>query len=262
MNRTTIPWVRNPDGSPGYTLNPLTGCLGPDGTPESPKRCPFCYAHKLANGRLRKRYLTEPEYPYNPPLLVPNTDESDPFVPRFWGERLSEPQSLRSPSTIFVCSMGDLFSPYYPASWLDRVLQIFEDNARHTFLVLTKNPPRNEQLCFPINLWFGVTINKHEDWFRLHLADRCKAAKRFISFEPLLDDVMKTPMTQGIHLLAFHWIIIGSQTKPYKPPKKEWVRRIVDEADVLGIPVFLKNSLRPLMGEKLRQEFPGGGKGL
>jgi len=39
------------------------------------------------------------------------------------------------------------------------------------------------------------------------------------------------------------WLIIGAQTKPYKPPEIAWVREIVEAADQAGIPVFLKNNL-------------------
>ncbi len=250
MNRTKIEWVRNPDGTQGYTWNPITGCLGPDGTPENPKRCPYCYAHRLANGRLKKLYLRDPVYPHDPPLLVPNTDPSDRFSPRFWTHRISEPGLVRQPSAIFVCSMGELFSDYYPASWLGRALQIFYANPRHTFLVLTKDPPRAEVTHLPDNVWFGVTINKGEDWLRLRIAEDCEAGKKFISFEPLLDDVM---VNQRIQLVAFDWIIIGAQTKPYLPPKKEWVEGIMEKANRLGIPVFLKNNLH--WPERI-QEFP------
>jgi len=27
MNRTKIEWVKGPNGEPGYTWNPVTGCL-------------------------------------------------------------------------------------------------------------------------------------------------------------------------------------------------------------------------------------------
>ena len=43
------------------------------------------------------------------------------------------------------------------------------------------------------------------------------------------------------------WVIIGSQTRPYKPPQIEWVREIVEAADKAGVKVFLKNNLRPLL---------------
>jgi len=80
---------------------------------------------------------------------------------------------------------------------------------------------------------------------------------------------------------GINWLIIGSQTKPYKPPKIEWVQEIVDAADKAGIPVFLKENLAPLIVSQnassverlgivmrhedetildlgLRQEFPNG----
>lgn len=250
MNRTRIEWVRNPDGSPGYTWNARTGCLGPNGTPEKPKRCPYCYAHKLANGRLRKRYLSASIHSID---SLPRISLQDPFAPRLWLHRIGEPYHVKKPSTIFVCSMGELFSEYYPAFWLVNILRACGSNPRHTFLVLTKNPPRDEHLCLPRNVWFGVSINKGEDWLRLRIAEDPEATKRFISFEPLLDDVMENPRIQ---LVRFDWVIIGAQTKPYKPPKIEWVEHIISEADLCGIPVFLKNNLKPLMGENLRQEFP------
>lgn len=243
MNKTKIEWVRNKDGTQGYTWNPITGCLGPNGTPGKPNRCPYCFAHKLAKGRLKQRYLSVPDWSCDdcPALLVPGTDKSDPFVPRFWRHRLKEPFWHRKARTIFVCSMGELFSEYYPAAWLVNILHTFYGCPRHTFLVLTKNPPRDEKICWPRNVWFGITVNKGEDWLRLRIAEDCPVGRKFISFEPLLDDVMSNPRIQ---LVAFDWIIIGAQTKPYKPPKKEWVEHIVNEADLLGIPIFLKNNLR------------------
>lgn len=250
MNKTKIEWVRNPDGSQGYTWNPITGCLGPNGTPEKPRRCSYCYAHKLAKGRLKQRYLSACRYLVS---LAPGASWNDPFSPRFWFERLNEPARLGKPSSIFICSMGELFSEYYPPHWFRNIFCALDEAYWHIYFLLTKNPPRDEHLCLPKNVWFGITVNKGEDWLRFVIAEDCEATKKFISFEPLLDDVMNNPRIQ---LVAFDWIIIGAQTKPYKPPKKEWVEGIMDKTDRLGIPVFLKNNLKPLMGENLRQEFP------
>jgi len=74
------------------------------------------------------------------------------------------------------------------------------------------------------------------------------------------------------NLSGISWVIIGAQTKPYKPPKIEWVQEIVEACDKAGIPVFLKNNLAPLFSHqdrlffnydedipemlKLRQEIP------
>ena len=50
-------------------------------------------------------------------------------------------------------------------------------------------------------------------------------------------------------------MIIGAQTKPYKPPKIEWVREIVEAADRAGAKVFLKDNLSPLFAENNCQYF-------
>jgi len=45
------------------------------------------------------------------------------------------------------------------------------------------------------------------------------------------------------------WVVIGSQTKPTVYPKIEWVQEIVEAADKAGIPVFLKDNLKPMFAE-------------
>ena len=50
------------------------------------------------------------------------------------------------------------------------------------------------------------------------------------------------------------WVILGSQTKPYKPPRIEWVKEIVRACDKAGVPVFLKDNLMPLMEASFGRE--------
>ncbi|MCD6490098.1 MAG: hypothetical protein J7K20_05165, partial [Thermodesulfobacterium sp.] len=53
------------------------------------------------------------------------------------------------------------------------------------------------------------------------------------------------------------WIIIGAQTNPYKPPKREWVEKIIKEAKKKNIPVFLKDNLyRAYPDLPVIKEFP------
>ncbi len=59
------------------------------------------------------------------------------------------------------------------------------------------------------------------------------------------------------------WIIIGAQTKPFSPPRIEWVGDIIQGADLEGIPVFLKDNLKPILPPEAftfdrshRQEMP------
>ena len=53
--------------------------------------------------------------------------------------------------------------------------------------------------------------------------------------------------------------IIGAETGRRKGkviPEKRWVDDIADKAKKNGIPVYMKESLRELMGDDFRQEFP------
>ncbi len=207
MNKTKIEWVRNDDGSPGYTWNPVTGCL---------HGCPYCYARRIAQRFHRS------------------------FAPEFHPDRLVEPLKLRKPSRIFVDSMGDLFDPNVPDEWRDQVFgAIYACNGPrrcdqfamgHTFMVLTKQPENMRRYVAaedtgdnvrewaqgfgwesrediqayappgsrigedppwpPRNLWLGVTCeNQAAANERIPLLLDTPAAVRFVSCEPLTGDI-------------------------------------------------------------------------
>ena len=80
MNKTKIETIKNPDGTQGYSWNPITGCLN---------GCEYCYARKLANTRLKERYLANKNHA---PTITPNDGiwQVDPFYPRFWEDRLHD----------------------------------------------------------------------------------------------------------------------------------------------------------------------------
>ncbi len=265
MNRTKIPWVRNPDGTQGYTWNPITGCLGPNGTPEKPKRCSYCYAHKLANGRLKKRYLASPTDITGEPLIIPDGDPLDPFTPRLWPRRLLEPHTVKKPSTIFICSMGEVFGDFIPVRWIYWILETCRNCPQHTFQILTKNPNRAKEFYFPDNVWLGVTVTSESDWPRVPLLLGSDAKVKFISFEPLLGDVFKDPKLASFSGFSYvDWAIIGARTRPYLKPDPAWVYNIIDRAHSEGIPVFVKDNLRwsekieemPTTVKTLAKKFP------
>ena len=266
MNRTKVEWVKNPDGSQGYSWNPITGCLD---------KCVYCYARRLAHGRLRAKYLAN--------NIIASHDEpnhekhrANPFYPRFWPERLKELQKSK-PRTyagrrtgvirqrdatakgIFVCNMCELFGDWVPTEWQLEIFKVIRANPQHRFYFLSKQPQNESKLGqFPDNCWVGTTVCDKDmvlnTWIH-YFNDLIRAKVRFISFEPLLDNVMEISLSDQIIYRA-DWIIVGSQTKPYNPPKIEWVQAIVDYADKLGLPVFLKDNLKPLLGDNLRQELP------
>jgi protein gp37 len=211
------------------------------------------------------------------------------FKPIFHRYRLDEPQKVKKPQKIFVVSMGDLFGEWVPDEWIEEVFKACEAAPWHKYLFLTKNPKRYEKVIdiFPethggydiSGCMLGTTITCQKDIDRI--PNDTKALLDFVSVEPLLSEIN---MNDIIYWCRMHysyipgecvmqpdhetidkslsWVIIGAQTGPGAiPPKREWVENIVSECRNAGIPVFMKNSLRKLMGDEFVQEWPEGLKG-
>ncbi len=112
--------------------------------------------------------------------------------------RLDWPLRWRRPRMIFVPSMGDLFHPDVPDSFIDQVLRIIAGADRHTFQVLTKRPRRMAEYmtrwrshhALPVNLWLGTSIeDQNTADERIPQLLRILAAVLFVSAEPLLGSV-------------------------------------------------------------------------
>jgi len=257
MNRTNIEWARNPDGSPGYTLNDKTGCTNHTQEGLCLGGLFPCYAYKLANGRLKNRYLANLKLsPTQFGDCLTNTADEfhDPFYPRFWEEKLKQPYHIKKPCGIFLDDMSDWMLDCWSREQTEAELQMMKDNPQHRFYTLTKQPGNLIKFSpFPENCWVGVTVT-NEAMFSIasnHLA-RINARIKFYSFEPLLKWDFKAHWDKWNECLirrlkAVDWLVIGAQTKPYKPPKIEWVREIVEAADKAGIRIFLKDNLLELV---------------
>ena len=240
LNKTSIEWVKNPDGTQGYTWNPITGCLN---------GCEYCYARKLANGRLKSRYLANVEMGditgqyLETCKLLPH---QDPFYPRFWEDRLYHAWG-GEPKGIFVCDMSDLFGIGIPEEWTEKVLNLCRFHEQNRYYLLTKQPYNLIKFSpFPENCWVGVSATD-EAMFNeaLWQLSKIQARIKYISIEPFLKHI---PMyVGGITNCGINQIIIGSQTKPYKPPKWEWVSEIIEACVKANIPYFLKNNLEPIV---------------
>lgn len=249
MNRTRISWVRNPDGTQGYTWNPGTGCL---------HNCDYCYARKMSlrfeGFPIKTKFVENAavEQIINGKIEEFILDENPGFVPTFWTSRLEDPLRLRKPSTIFVCSMADLFGDWVPVEWIEQILKVVRDCPQHTFLFLTKNPNRYESFLIAPNSWIGYTTTSTKKC----CFDFRGKGHFFVSAEPLLGEVY----------IKYYlgWAIIGSlnqNSKPVSPEKggtkKEWVLSLLDQADKHTIPVFIKPDLYELYPDlPQRQELP------
>lgn len=254
MNKTKIEWC---DG----TWNPVTGCL---------HDCKYCYARKIANrfgGSVQQLYkgeeihdLEEPMYTENNMGKITKAPYPYDFEPTFHRYRLEEPMRMKKTKNIFVCSMADLFGDWVPDEWIWEVFKACEAAPQHRYLFLTKNPKRylelyeKEALPYSGNIWLGSSITTSEykyAWFK------GTPFNGFASVEPMLEplhlpEVDKCP----------EWVIIGAETGNRKGkvvPKAEWTADLVMECDALNIPVFMKDSLIPIVGEdNMRREFPWG----
>ena len=226
MNKTKIEYA-------DYSSNPVTGCT---------KGCSYCYARRLANGRMKTLYLSNPN-------VAPGCDPNDPFSPRFWPERVIQPFKVKKPAKIFHVDMGDLFDSHIPDAWLGACLVLGYLAHWHTFIYLTKQIQRAAKFTFPPNAWVGITVDGYstENWQRQARMAQLTATVRFISYEPLLSPIPNIPTWAD-------WIIIGAMTGPGAiKPDPAWVEDLIGTADEMEIPVFLKDNLGwPVK----RQEFP------
>ena len=219
MANTKIEWTEK-------SWNPVTGC-----TKISPG-CQNCYAERMSK-RLRGRCGYDAENPFKV-TLHPN--------------RLEEPLRCSKPSTIFVCSMGDLFHPEVPFAYIERVFNIMLHAPQHTFLVLTKRPRTAKMFLDPNlrsdvfkhwplpNVWLGVTAENRPMWYeRVPILKQIEAAKRFVSCEPDLG-----PLGE-VDLIGLDWIICGGETGPNaRPMHPDWARSLRDQCQEAGVPFFFK----------------------
>lgn len=213
MNRSSIEWT-------DYTWNPLTGCSRLCRNSEGKIHC---YAYWMAQ-RLKGRY----GYP-----------KDEPFKVTYHPDRLREPSQVKAPSKIFTCSMGDLFDSNSRRGWIETIFAEMKRCPQHTFQVLTQCSEPLGFFVFPENCWVGVTVKRNNEAERIRdLMKVIGYPLRFVSFEPLLEDVYAD-------LHGLDWVIIGAQTgTTEKTFEDAWVDRLVYEALVLEIPVFMKDNLK------------------
>jgi len=177
------------------------------------------------------------------------------FEPTFYPEAIDSPKHLKKPSIIGVGWVGDVIGYCNKVSERSMILQTILQCPQHTFLFLTKNPDRIISWgSFPDNCWVGVTATNPQMFYEAQAyLERVVAIVRYISLEPFLERIWAPQINAGI----LDWLIIGAQTNPYKPPNVEWVQRVVRACRMVGVPIFLKNNLEPILdGRKLIQELP------
>lgn len=187
--------------------------------------CKHCYAEVMAR-RLQA-------------IGVPGYEDGFRKVRTLEG-RLDEPLRRQKPTVYFVNSMSDLFHAQVPDAFINRVFDTMEQAPQHTFQVLTKRAERIEQFTAgrpaPPNVWLGVSVeNRRHGVPRIPYLRRSNAAVRFLSVEPLLEDVGE------LDLAGIDWVIVGGESgHGARPMRPEWARNVQRQCDAQGVHFFFK----------------------
>lgn len=237
-SNTNIEWT-------DATWNPVRGCTKvSDG-------CKHCYAETFA-----ERFRGVKGHPYQ-----------QGFDLRLVPEKLAEPLRWRNPKMIFVNSMSDLFHESVPDEYVIAVAEVMAKAKWHTYQVLTK---RSERLCELLNsslrfaakqehIWWGVSVeNRKYGIPRVENLHKTRAAMRFLSIEPLLEDLGQ------LNLKGIDWVIVGGESGPgARPMKKEWVVSLKDQCKMARTAFFFKqwggvrkSTAGRMLGGKTYDEFP------
>lgn len=214
MKPSTIGWT---DYS-GGCLNFVTGC-----TPVSPG-CKGCYARRIYErfGRDFSQVQTHPD------KLV--RSERTRF-PEFSPKRGAPHKPMA-----FVCDTGDLFHEAVPDRFIGDAIETMAKRQDVVWQILTKRPQRMQHFFhvwdeayaaypdmmaeeygaeypFP-HIWLGVTAeNQAMADERIPILLDTPAAVRFVSFEPLLEEIDCIALSRHLYD-GIHWCIVGGESGP------------------------------------------------
>lgn len=199
------------------TWNPVTGCT------KVSAGCLNCYAERMAK---RLKAMGQARY-------------KNGFKVTLHPEALKEPYGWKKSRVVFVNSMSDLFHKDIPTDFIQKIFTVMNENPQHTFQILTKRSERLRklapELCWPDNIWMGVTVEDNDNISRIDDLRMVAAAVRFLSVEPLIGPV------PDLDLEGIDWVIVGGESGPgARPMKEEWVFDIQEKCGVLNVPFFFK----------------------
>lgn len=254
MHRSKIEWVDD-------TWSPITGCLFD---------CRYCYARRKSarfSGDVRLNMASIQQYRKEGELFILDS----PFIaetggtlnypfgfrPTFHRYRLDYPAGRKHGCNILVGEWGEVFGPWVPETWIREIMENCERHPEHRYLFLTKNPERYKELhqsgILPKedNFWYGSTVTCDTDYLPAISA----TVNTFMCIEPIREAIhIPEPGTR-----VADWIIIGAESGNGRGkviPDRQWIDTIAEYAEREGIPLFMKESLRMIMAEGMKKEFP------
>ena len=213
MSKSKIEWTE-------ATWNPVTGCT------KVSAGCKNCYAERMSR-RLQ---------------AMGNRNYANGFAVTEHPHMLDKPTRWRKPQRIFVNSMSDLFHPEVSFAFIQAVFQTMRDADHHVYQVLTKRPERMLEYVtayevepLPPHIWLGTSVEQRRWCSRIDTLRRVPAAVRFLSLEPLLEDLGE------LDLDDIHWVIVGGESGPgARPMDERWAANIRDACEAASVPFFFK----------------------
>jgi protein gp37 len=138
----------------------------------------------------------------------------------------------------------------------------------HTYQVLTKRSERmrdmlNGKLAFAAlnsHIWWGVSVEDRKYGVpRIEHLRQAQVAMRFLSVEPLLEDV------SPLDLRGINWVIVGGESGPgARPMREEWALALLADCRRDHVPFFFKQwggvqkkKAGRLLGGRTYDEMPG-----
>ena len=210
MKTTKIEWTDR-------TWNPVTGCT------KISTGCAHCYAETMSK---RLKAMGIEKY-------------SNGFIPTLHADSLNEPLKWKTPHTVFVCSMADLFHDSVPFEFIDKVMDTIQQASQHRYQILTKRAARMAEYFsernIPENVWLGVTVEAVAAKPRIDILRNIPASIRFLSCEPLVEDL------GTLDLSYIDWVIVGGESGVQaRPMHPDWVRAIKIQAEAQNAAFFFK----------------------
>lgn len=210
MSESKIEWTDK-------TWNPITGCS------KKSTGCQHCYAEVMSR---RLKAMGQVKY-------------ANGFILTLHEKCLKEPLSWRGSHNIFVCSMSDIFHEEVPFDFIDKMFDIIKKTPQHRYQILTKRAERMAEYFatheIPENVWIGVTVEAQSSRFRIEHLRNLKATVKFISCEPLVEDLGVLDLT------GIDWVIVGGESGPKARPMQEsWALNIRQQVEEQGARFFFK----------------------
>lgn len=214
--KTIIAWTER-------TWNPWRGC-----TKVSPG-CKNCYM-----------FTAQSRYGRDPSEVVRTQTWREPFK---WQKAAA---AAGRTEMVFTCSWSDWFHKDAD-EWRDEAWDVIKKTPNLEYQILTKRPdriashlPADWGKGYP-NVWLGVSVeNRKHGIPRIDVLRPIPAAIRFLSIEPLLEDLGK------IDLRGIDWVIVGGESGPgWRPMEHAWALSIRDQCDAAKVPLFFKQSAAP-----------------